>query len=57
MFGMQRLFGCYDPAVLTSLQQDTNTYATTLNNIGAAVANIPWKPPQCWEAFGLSSWG
>jgi len=38
MFGTQTLFGCYDPAVLTSLQQSTDTFASTLDSINGAAA-------------------
>ena len=45
MFGTQTPFGCYDPAVLTSLQQATNTFASTLDSIKGAAAGLGGKTP------------
>ena len=45
MFGTQTPFGCYDPAVLTSLQQATNTLAPIYDSINGAAANLGGKTP------------
>jgi len=45
MFSMQTAFGCYDPAVLTSLQQATNTLAPIYDSINGAAANLGGKTP------------
>lgn len=37
MFATQKLFGCYSPAVLASLQRATDALAPTYNNINSAV--------------------
>jgi hypothetical protein len=45
MFGTQTPFGCYDPAVLSGLQQAGNTFAGTLDAIGSAAAGLHGKKP------------
>jgi hypothetical protein len=45
MFGTQTPFGCYDPAVLTSLQRATNTFAATLDSIKGAATSTGGKTP------------
>lgn len=45
MFSTQTPFGCYNPLVLTNLQQPTNAFATTLDNITSAAASIDGKTP------------
>jgi hypothetical protein len=45
MFVTQKLFGCYSPATLASLQQATNTLAPTFDSIASAAANIGGKTP------------
>ena len=45
MFVTQKLFGCYNPAVLASLQQATNTLAPTYDRINGAAANLGGKAP------------
>jgi hypothetical protein len=44
MFGTQKLFGCYSPAVLASLQQATDTLAATYDSINGA-AGLGGKTP------------
>jgi hypothetical protein len=45
MFATQKLFGCYDPAVLASLQQATNTLASSYDSIKGAAANLSGNTP------------
>lgn len=45
MFGTQTPFGCYDPAVLSVLQQAGNKFAATLDAIGSAAAGLHGKKP------------
>jgi hypothetical protein len=45
MFATQMLFGCYSPAVLASLQQATNTLASSYDSINGAAANLGGKTP------------
>jgi hypothetical protein len=45
MFVTQKLFGCYSPAVLASLQQATNTLASSYDSINGAAANLGGKTP------------
>jgi hypothetical protein len=45
MFVTQKLFGCYSPAVLASLQQATNTLASSYDSIDGAAANLGGKTP------------
>lgn len=45
MFVTQRLFGCYHPAVLASLQQATSTLASSYDSINGAAANLGGKSP------------
>lgn len=45
MFGTQTWFGCYDPAVLASLQQSTDAFASTLDDISGAAASFSGKTP------------
>lgn len=45
MFGDQSWFGCYDPAVLASLQQSTDAFGATLDDISAAAASFSGKTP------------
>lgn len=45
MFGTQTLFGCYDPAVLASLQQASSTLASTFDSINGAAAGLDGKTP------------
>jgi hypothetical protein len=44
MFG-SAVFGCYSPAVLTSLQQATDPLAATYDSINGAAANLGGKTP------------
>jgi hypothetical protein len=53
MFVTQKLFGCYSPPVLASLQQATNTLAPTFDSIASAAANIGGKTPS--DISGLVS--
>lgn len=50
-FGTQTLFGCYNPAVLASLQQATDTLASTFNTIVSAAANSDDKTPSDITGF------
>jgi hypothetical protein len=43
MFVTQKLFGCYSPAILASLQQTTNTLTTTYDSINGAAAGLGGK--------------
>jgi hypothetical protein len=45
MFVTQRLFGCYDPTVLNSLKQATNTLASTFDSINGASAGLGGETP------------
>jgi hypothetical protein len=45
MFGAQSWFGCYDPAVLANLQQSTDAFASTLDDISGAAASFSGKTP------------
>jgi hypothetical protein len=43
MFVTQKLFGCYSPAALASLQQAANTLAPTYDSISGAAAGLGGK--------------
>jgi hypothetical protein len=45
MYGTQTWFGCYDPAVLASLQQSTDSFASTLDDISGAAGSFSGKTP------------
>ncbi len=45
VFGTQSPFGCYDPGVLSGLQQATNTFASTLDGIVSAAVGLNGKKP------------
>lgn len=40
LVNVPRLYGCYDPAVLTRLQNATEAFATTLDALSCATANM-----------------
>jgi hypothetical protein len=46
MFGAQDFFGCYDPAVLANLQQSTDAFGSTLDDISGAAASFSGKTPE-----------
>jgi hypothetical protein len=46
MFGAQGFFGCYDPAVLAALQQSTDAFGSTLDDISGAAASFSGKTPE-----------
>ena len=54
MFGTQSPFGCYDPAVLTSLQQATNTFAATLDSISQCSGGPQWEEAHRRARVGLA---
>lgn len=45
MFDDQTWFGCYDAAVLASLQQSTDALSATLDDISAAARSFSGKTP------------
>jgi hypothetical protein len=53
LFDVQSYFGCYDPAVLTSLHEATDALAPVFDDISSAAANFGGKSPG--EVPGLVS--
>jgi hypothetical protein len=45
MFKLRRLYGCYDPSVLTGLQNATDAFAPTLDNLACAGENMCGRTP------------
>jgi len=45
MFGTQNPFGCYDPAILSTLQLATSTFSSTLDGISGAATSLSGKSP------------
>jgi hypothetical protein len=45
MFGTQSPFGCYSAAVLTTLQQATSAFASSLDGISGAAASLDGRTP------------